>query len=167
MRARRALRFATSVVCGVLLLALMGVTVVDVIGRYQFDNPLETGSELTQLLLMSVIFSGLPAVCLDDSHIAVDLITARLTGAAATVQLFLARIVSAAVLGVIAWQLWEHSLGLFEVNRITQEYRGLSGEFLRWPTGYFAQGAAIITGVSAALTLALAGLGLSKGGERA
>ncbi len=167
VRARRALRLATSVLCGVLLLLLMGVTVVDVVGRYQFDSPLLGGGELTKLLLMSVIFTGLPAICLDDGHIAVDLLTGRLRGRAAQIHLFIVRIFSAAVLAVMSWRIWEESKGMFDVNRITGEYYDLSGQDFRIPLGYFAQGAAALVAFSALITLVIAVLWLSKSGEEA
>ena len=157
-RARRALRFASSVLCGALLLALTGVTLVDVVGRYLLNNPLYGGAEITQLLLMAVIFTGLPAVCLDDGHIVVDLLTGNLKGFAAAAQLFIARVLSAVVLGVIAWRFWEDAAHMFRKNDV-------SGEYLQFPIGYFGYGAAVIVGFSALITIAAALLGLSKGGD--
>ena len=58
---------ATAVALGVMLLALTGITVLDVTGRYLLNAPLPGGAELTELLVMAVIFTGLPAISLDDA----------------------------------------------------------------------------------------------------
>ena len=44
---------------GMLLLVMMATTIVDVIGRYIFNSPLSGAGELTELILVSVIFMGL------------------------------------------------------------------------------------------------------------
>ncbi|WP_436643289.1 TRAP transporter small permease [Microbaculum sp. FT89] len=59
---------------GVVVLAIMGVTVVDVFGRYVLNRPLAGSFEITQLLLVLVIFAGLPAVCAAGSHVRVDVL---------------------------------------------------------------------------------------------
>ena len=75
------LRAALAVLGGVLLMALMGMTVTDVIGRYLFNAPLRGATELTELLLAAVVFLGLPAVALADEHVTVDLVTDRMPAA--------------------------------------------------------------------------------------
>lgn len=154
-RARRWLRLATAVLCGAFLVALTLVTVIDVIGRYLLSSPLPGASEYTEILLMAIVFMGLPAVCLDDGHISVDLVTASLRGAAQKLQLMASRLIVSAVLGVIAWQLWKHGTQLASYNEVTV--------YLRAPLGPFAQVTAVIAGICAAVTFATALLRLPKG----
>ncbi|MCL4748080.1 MAG: TRAP transporter small permease [Burkholderiaceae bacterium] len=56
------------------LLCLVGVTVVDVFGRYLLDKPLAGGFEITEMLLAIVVFASLPLVELHDEHITIDLL---------------------------------------------------------------------------------------------
>ena len=58
----------------VLLFCLMAVTTVDVIGRYIFNFPLRGGFEITELLLLTLIFAGLPLVSRADEHVTMDFI---------------------------------------------------------------------------------------------
>lgn len=142
-RLRTRLRLATALITSILLVALMGVTLVDVIGRYLFNNPLQGSSEYTELLLLAVVYAGLPAICLDDGHISVDLFTGNLTGTAAALQLTLARLFVLVALCLIAWQLWAYSTRL-----------GLYGEttiFLRAPLSPIAKVMAVMAAVSAAI----------------
>ena len=151
---QRAVRWATAILVGLLLLALTGVTLVDVIGRYFLSRPLLGAAEITELLVMAIVFAGLPAICLDDDHITVDLFTSHLTGRAAAIQLFAARLVVACVLALVCWQLWEHGSRLASFNEVTM--------FLRAPLEPVAKAASIVSGVCAALTFAMAVLWLPK-----
>lgn len=58
----------------VLLLGLMVVTTVDVIGRYIFNWPLRGAFEITELLLLALVFAGLPLVSRADEHVTLDFI---------------------------------------------------------------------------------------------
>lgn len=56
----------------------MAVTTVDVIGRYILNWPLRGGFEITELLLLALIFAGLPLVSRADEHVTMDFIDAAL-----------------------------------------------------------------------------------------
>jgi TRAP-type C4-dicarboxylate transport system permease small subunit len=62
----------------ILLFCLMAVTTVDVIGRYLLNWPLRGGFEITELLLLTLIFAGLPLVSRADEHVTMDFIDAIL-----------------------------------------------------------------------------------------
>jgi TRAP-type C4-dicarboxylate transport system permease small subunit len=62
----------------ILLFCLMAVTTVDVIGRYLFNIPLRGGFEMTELLLLTLIFAGLPLVSRADEHVTMDFIDGML-----------------------------------------------------------------------------------------
>ncbi|AEV37339.1 TRAP dicarboxylate transporter, DctQ subunit [Pseudovibrio sp. FO-BEG1] len=154
-RARRKLRSGASVLCGLLLLALVAVTVIDVIGRYLFASPLPGAPEYTELLLMAVIFTGLPAVCLDDGHITVDLFTSKFRGGLASLQLFFSRIFVAIVLAVVAWELWKHGNQLASYQEVTV--------YLRVPLAPFSKAAGVISAFCAFITFVLAVLRIPRG----
>ncbi len=152
---RHGFRRVTAVLTGVLLLALTAVTLVDVLGRYFLSSPLPGATELTELMVMAIVFAGLPAICLDDGHVTVDLFTSRLRGRAIGAQTLAARLVVALMLGVIAWQLWEHGARIGSYGSTTT--------YLRIPLQPAAQLAAGLSAVSALIVLALALMRLPKG----
>ena len=57
----------------------MLLTYADVIGRYIFNWPLRGAFEITELLLLVLIFAGLPLVSRADEHVTLDFID-RLLG---------------------------------------------------------------------------------------
>ncbi|WP_136659244.1 TRAP transporter small permease [Nitratireductor sp. XY-223] len=156
-RTRRWFRLVTACLSGALLLALTFVTIVDVIGRYILASPLSGAGEYTEILLMAIIFTGLPAVCLDDGHVTVDLFTARLKGAWQRYQLTFARLFVSVVLAVVSWQLWKHGTLLAGYNEVTV--------YLRAPLAPIAKTAAVIVGACSAMTLLMAVLRLPRGEE--
>ena len=115
----RWLRRSIALVCAVLLLAMMFLTIADVLGRYIFNSPVPGASELTELLLAAVIFTGLPAASLDGDHISVDILAERLRGQAAMVLSRLVAVISAGVLALVAWRLWIIGDQIASYNGIT------------------------------------------------
>ncbi|MCB1810118.1 MAG: TRAP transporter small permease, partial [Candidatus Competibacteraceae bacterium] len=73
-RAERWLTRPLALLGAILLFALMVLTCIDVMGRYLFNAPLQGATELTRLLMAGIIFAALPAVCLREDHVTVDLL---------------------------------------------------------------------------------------------
>lgn len=90
-------------VCAAVMLAMIALTVVDVVGRYVFQVPVPGSFEITELLVALVIFAGLPAVSKDETHITVDLVTSVLRGRTRIVQLVAANAVAGVIAAVVAW----------------------------------------------------------------
>ena len=146
----------TAVALGVMLLALTGITVLDVTGRYLLNAPLPGGAELTELLVMAVIFTGLPAISLDDGHVTADLLSQQLGPKGRAVQLFAARACAVVALVLIAKQLWAHGARLSGYGQTTV--------YLHIPLGPAIQIAAVICAVSALIVAALAITRAPQGG---
>lgn len=90
---------------GLLLVALMLVTGIDVVGRYLFDAPLPGAFETTELLLGALVFAALPLVSRAGSHVEVDILATLLPERIGTRLLWLASVIAAGVLLVFAWRL--------------------------------------------------------------
>ncbi|MFM9981151.1 MAG: TRAP transporter small permease [Burkholderiales bacterium] len=97
-----ALGFAASVI----LFSLMIVTFVDVVGRYGFNRPLRGAFEGTELMLLVLIFAGLPLVSHADEHVTMDFIDHMVGPAARRVISALAQLVCAVTLIGLSWLIW-------------------------------------------------------------
>jgi TRAP-type transport system small permease protein len=62
-----------------ILLAMMLLTFVDVVARYVLNRPIRGAFEVTELLLLVLIFAGLPLVSFANEHALMDFID-RLLG---------------------------------------------------------------------------------------
>ena len=130
------------VVASAVLFAMMGLTVVDVVARYVFNRPLRGAFEVTELMLLVLIFAGLPLVSFSDEHATMDFID-RLLGPRA--QRWLERgvqLVNGAFMLFLAWLVWLKANRIWGYGDTTDVLRILYGPFV-----YFM-----------AITLALAGL---------
>ncbi|WP_137129908.1 TRAP transporter small permease [Rhizobium sp. FY34] len=136
---------ALSLICGLMLLAMMFVTLLDVLGRYIFNSPLQGATELTALLLVSTIFIGLPAVCLDEENVTVDLVTDYMPDWVQPARRAVVRLLSAAVLGLVSWRLMVYGHDLASYGETTVS--------LHLPVAPFAYLCAATTCVAGLITL--------------
>lgn len=98
--------------CAALMLAmLVGVTVVDVVGRYLLNAPMAAAYELTQIALAALVFIALPMTTADDGHVEVDLVMHVLPPRVAAWLGWLAGLGSACVLAYFAYRLALLGLG--------------------------------------------------------
>lgn len=137
------------------LCLMMLLTVLDVIGRYLFNMPVAGSTELTELLLSAVIFTGLPAATLDRDHVTVDFVTERLKGTVERIRLPVIALMSAAIMGLVAWRLWL-------VGNQISSYDGITVT-LQIPVAPAAYLASILTAISACVMLIVSAQSLRRG----
>ncbi|MFL6799753.1 MAG: TRAP transporter small permease [Xanthobacteraceae bacterium] len=97
---------ALGAAAAVLLFGLMALTTVDVIGRYIFNSPLRGAFEITELLLLSLIFAGLPLASRADEHVTLDFIDMALSeGGRSLLRRVVDLLCGLLILG-LAWRVW-------------------------------------------------------------
>jgi TRAP-type C4-dicarboxylate transport system permease small subunit len=130
------------VAASAILLAMMFLTVVDVVARYVFSRPVRGAFEITELMLLVLIFAGLPLVSFSDEHAVMDFVD-RLLGPRGQRRLErLVQVVNALFMFLLTWLVWGKADRIWAYRDATDVLRVLYGPFV-----YFM-----------ALTLALAGL---------
>ena len=89
------------------LVALMGIVLVDVVGRDAFNRPLAAGTELTEIGMALMAFLAFPLLALRQRDITVDLYDFIGGGGGGTkkFQVVLAGLVGAVVHALLAWQM--------------------------------------------------------------
>jgi len=118
------------IVASAILLAMMLLTVVDVIARYVFNRPVRGAFEVTELMLVVLIFAGLPLVSFSEEHAVMDFVD-RVMGARA--QRLLRRAVeatSAAFMFLLAWGTWIRADRIWAYRDATDVLRILYGPFV-------------------------------------
>jgi len=125
-----------------ILLAMMVLTVIDVVARYVFSRPVRGAFEITELMLVILIFAGLPLVSFSDEHAVMDFID-RILGPRGQRSLQRAvQAVNAAFMFLLAWLTWLKADRIWAYRDATDVLRVVYGPFV-----YFM-----------AATLALAGV---------
>ena len=101
-RADAVLGIASSLI----LFLMMLLTFVDVVARYLFNFPLRGGFEVTELMLLVLIFAGLPLVSHADEHVTMDFIDRILPDGGRRFLVRLVHAICAAVMFFLTWQVW-------------------------------------------------------------
>ncbi len=89
-----------------ILMCMMLLTFVDVVARYLFNFPLRGGFEITELMLLVLIFAGLPLVSHADEHVTMDFIDRMLPPRFVMPVVRAAHALCAAVMFFLTWQVW-------------------------------------------------------------
>jgi TRAP-type transport system small permease protein len=108
-----------SLVSGWLLLGMALLTVLDASLRYGLNRPLPATFELTELLLATVIFFGLPYTGLLDGHVTVDVLAGRLSPRGRFALTATAGLVMAALLTTITWEMGRLAGEVVRTSRTT------------------------------------------------
>ena len=108
-------------VAAALMFCTMLLTCVDVFGRYFLNKPVTGGFELTELLLASLIFAGLPLVTLRGDHITVDLFDSVTPDWLFRIQHALASLIGAVCTGYFSWRLWLRAEALDRAGETTSQ----------------------------------------------
>jgi TRAP-type C4-dicarboxylate transport system permease small subunit len=140
-----------SALCGTLaaaaLFAIMVLTLVDVAGRKFFSASVPGSLELTELLMVAVIFAGLPLVSLQGEHVVFDSLDSRLSPALRRAQQFIVDALCAAALGGLAWLMWLKAGQMASYGDITAQ--------LKLPVGPFVYAMSLLCALTAAVHGAL------------
>jgi TRAP-type C4-dicarboxylate transport system permease small subunit len=103
------------------LFGIMGLTLVDVIARKLLSGSVPGSLEVTELLLVVVIFAGLPLVSLRGEHVVFDSLDPLLPRAVRRLQGLVIDLLCAAGLAVIGWVMWTKAGQMLEYGDKTQQ----------------------------------------------
>jgi TRAP-type C4-dicarboxylate transport system permease small subunit len=113
-----------------ILLVMMGLTFVDVVARYVFSRPIAGAFELTELLLLVLIFAGLPLVTYADEHAVMDFIDRPLGPRGTDVLQRMVQVLCAATMGLLAWLVWLKADRIWAYRDATDVLRIVYGPFV-------------------------------------
>lgn len=97
----RALRWSTGLMAAMALFSLMWLTLVDVTGRKFFSNSVPGGLEITEILMVIVIFGALPMVSWRGEHVVFDTLDSLIPDWLRDVQARLVHLICAATFGFL------------------------------------------------------------------
>jgi TRAP-type transport system small permease protein len=118
------------VAASAILFAMMLLTFADVVGRYVFNRPVQGAFEVTELMLVVLIFAGLPLVSYADEHVTMDFID-RLLAPAGRARLQRAmHVVIAAIMAFLTWLVWLKADRIWAYRDATDVLRIVYGPFV-------------------------------------
>ncbi|MFO0989858.1 MAG: TRAP transporter small permease [Alphaproteobacteria bacterium] len=129
------------------LFAMMLLTFADVWGRYLLRQPVFGGYEVTEFLMGVLIFSGLPILCAREGHVSIDVFDSLIPKRLRRPHLAVVNLISAGILGALAWRLFVHAGELSKNNEVTMT--------LKIPHGPFAMLFALLSAAACIACLAV------------
>jgi len=121
---------ALGIAAAAILFCMMMLTFVDVVLRYVFNRPLRGAFEVTELMLLVLIFAGLPLVTHANEHVTMDLIDRFLGARARVLMKRLMEMVCAALMFLLTWLMWIKATRIAGYGDTTDVLRILVGPFV-------------------------------------
>jgi TRAP-type transport system small permease protein len=144
-------RRVLSTLCGMLaaaaLFAIMALTLVDVSGRKLLSQSIPGSLEITELLMVAVIFAALPLVSLRGEHVLFDSLDALLPPVVRRVQQAAVDLLCAAALFGLAWLMWDKAGQMAQYGDVTAQ--------LKMPLGPFVHAMSLLCALTALVHAAL------------
>ncbi len=144
---RRVLDLLCGVLAALALFAIMALTLADVLGRKLLDHSVPGSLELTEILMVVVIFAALPLVSLHGEHVVFDSLDALIPPRLRRAQQGLVDLLCAGALAALAWRMAIKSTNMASYGDVTAQ--------LRLPLGPFVMLMAVLCALTALVHLLL------------
>ena len=136
------LKRALEALCGALaaaaLFGIMWLTLVDVAGRKAISTSVPGSLEMTEMLMVLVIFAGLPLVSLRGEHVVFDSLDPLLEQWVRRAQGFVVNLLCAAALAGMAWIMWVKAGQMTQYGDTTAQLKIPQGPFVYLMSGLCA-----------------------------
>lgn len=120
--------------CGLLsggaLFAIMALTFFDVAGRKLLDNSIPGSLEVTELLMVVVIFAALPLVSLRGEHVLFDSLDSYLSPGMLRLQKAVIHLIVAAALLALGALMWNTGSQFLQTGETTAQLKLLKAPFI-------------------------------------
>ena len=127
---KKPLELLSGLLCGGALFAIMALTFFDVIGRKLLDQSIPGSLELTELLMVVVIFAGLPLVSQRGEHVTFDTMDNYLPGWALKIQIALVHALCAVAMVALAWVMFGTGNQFMASGETTAQLKFLKAPFI-------------------------------------
>jgi TRAP-type C4-dicarboxylate transport system permease small subunit len=146
---KKALESLSGLLAAAALFGIMALTFFDVLGRKLASNSIRGSLEITELLMVVVIFAALPLVSERDEHVVFDSLDAWLPAWALKVQAAIVNIVCGALLVGLAVLMWKTGNDFLTSGETTAQLGILKAPFI--------YGMSVLCGVTGLVHFALVG----------
>ena len=127
---KKLLELLCGLLSGTALFAIMGLTFFDVLGRKFLSNSIPGSLEITELLMVVVIFAALPLVSERGEHVEFDSLDPYLPRWLRKLQALLVHLLCAGVLMALGWLMWRSGSQFLASGETTAQLKILKAPFL-------------------------------------
>lgn len=123
MNPRKLLEVLCNLTAATALFCIMALTFFDVIGRKLLSNSIPGSLELTELLMVAVIFAGLPLVSLRGEHVVFDSLDTMLPRLLRQAQNLLVHLLCGVAMLTLGWLMWRAGTQFGEAGETTAQLK--------------------------------------------
>ena len=115
-------KFLNNIAGGIILTAMMFLVTADVLGRYLFNRPIHGTTEITEFMMVGLLYFTLAHTQADKAHIRVEMFISHLSPRTQLILEMIAYLLGFILFALItwqgilsaakAWQVWETTFGL-------------------------------------------------------
>jgi TRAP-type C4-dicarboxylate transport system permease small subunit len=127
---KKLLELLCGLLSGTALFGIMALTFFDVLGRKFLSNSIPGSLEITELLMVVVIFGALPLVSERGEHVEFDSLDPYLPRWLRRAQAFLVHLLCAAMLLGLGWLMWRSGGQFLQSGETTAQLQILKAPFL-------------------------------------
>jgi TRAP-type C4-dicarboxylate transport system permease small subunit len=127
---KKTLEIACGLLAAIALFAIMALTFFDVGSRKLLDNSIPGSLELTELLMVVVIFAALPLVSLRGEHVTFDSLDAWTPPALRRLQAVLVHLLCAVAMLALGWLMWREGGQFLASGETTAQLKILKAPFI-------------------------------------
>jgi TRAP-type C4-dicarboxylate transport system permease small subunit len=127
---KKLLLIACGLLSGGALFAIMALTFLDVAGRKLLDNSIPGSLEMTELLMVIVIFGALPLVSLRGEHVLFDSLDSYLAPRILRAQKAAIHLLIAAALLALGWLMWRTGSQFAQTGETTAQLKLAKAPFI-------------------------------------
>jgi TRAP-type C4-dicarboxylate transport system permease small subunit len=127
---KKLLEHLCGLLCALALFAIMALTFFDVGGRKLLSHSIPGSLELTELLMVVVIFGSLPLVSNRGEHVVFDSMDSVWPAWFLKVQNSLVHLLCAACMLSLAWLMWQTASQFMETGETTAQLKILKAPFI-------------------------------------
>jgi len=146
-RLKKLLELLCGLLAGAALFAIMALTFLDVLGRKFADRSITGSLEMTELLMVIVIFAALPLVSLRGEHVVFDSMDSHMPAAALRVQKAIINALIGVMLLALGYLMWRTGGDFVQSGETTAQ--------LKLAKAPFIYGMAVLCALSGLIHLAL------------
>jgi TRAP-type C4-dicarboxylate transport system permease small subunit len=130
MTPKKLLEYACGLLSGTALFAIMALTFFDVLGRKLVGNSIPGSLELTELLMVIVIFGALPLVSERGEHVSFDSLDSYTPAWLLKLQKILVNVLCGVVLVLLGWLMWKTGTDFAQSGETTAQLKILKAPFI-------------------------------------
>ncbi len=127
---KKTLELVCGLVAGTALFGIMALTFFDVTSRKLLGNSITGSLELTELLMVVVIFAALPLVSLRGEHVTFDSLDSYLSPGVLRGQQVVVHLLCAAAMLGLGWLMWRTGTQFMETRETTAQLTILKAPFI-------------------------------------